>query len=394
VILGGVRTLSDSNRTRPQQLTIDIKESKNTQDLNQLLLQQKATVNHIHVSAAWSKFKTMRRGGDRRTRIGLLLVLQELTESQMQNMDGRQVANILHAITKGKAAGTASIKQLVQKLMAKATTVSQSFEPQHVANTVWALATMGVTPDAGLLRAMQVRATAVAGEFNPQNVANTLSALAKMGVTPDAGLLRAMQVRAMALAGEFTPQAVSNTVWALATMGVTPDEELLRAMQVRATSLAGLFDPQNVANTVWALATMGVMPEAGLLRAMQGRATATAGLFNPQDVANTVWAHACFGVPCGKGEQEMFEILATRVLEVSSKMDPKDECQVHQWLLTFDLEPSWDLSSLAQVNVVKQELGERCRRSFVREDPGPSKLQVARSLALISWHVFPNRYRA
>ena len=145
---------------------------------------------------------------------------------------------------------------------------------------------------------------------------------------------------------------------------------------------------------MWALATMGVMPEAGLLRAMQGRATATAGLFNPQDVANTVWAHACFGVPCGKGEQEMFEILATRVLEVSSKMDPKDECQVHQWLLTFDLEPSWDLSSLAQVNVVKQELGERCRRSFVREDPGPSKLQVARSLALISWHVFPNRYRA
>jgi hypothetical protein len=203
-----------------------------------------------------------------------------------------------------------------------------------------------------------------------------------------------MQVRATAVAGEFNPQDVSNTVWALATMGVTPDEELLRAMQVRATSLAGLFDPQNVANTVWALATMGVMPEAGLLRAMQGRATATAGLFNPQDVANTVWAHACFGVPCGKGEQEMFEILATRVLEVSSKMDPKDECQVHQWLLTFDLEPSWDLSSLAQVNVVKQELGERCRRSFVREDPGPSKLQVARSLALISWHVFPNRYRA
>jgi len=228
--------------------------------------------------------------------------------------------------------------------MANATTVSQSFDPQNVANTVWALATMGVTPDEKLLRAMQGRATA--------------------------------------LAGTFTPQAVANTVWALATMGVTPDEKLLRAMQGRATALAGEFDPQAVANTVWALATMGVTPDEKLLRAMQGRATALAGEFDPQNVANTVWAHACFGGPCGKGEEELFEILASRLLEIASDLEPKHDSQVHQWLLTFDLEPSWDLSSLAQVNLVKQELGERCRRSFVLQDPTPSDLQV--DLALIS----------
>ena len=50
-------------------------------------------------------------------------------------------------------------------------------------------------------------------------------ALAKMGVTPEAGLLRAMQGRATAVAGEFKPQDVANTVWALATMGVTPRRE-------------------------------------------------------------------------------------------------------------------------------------------------------------------------
>jgi len=125
-----------------------------------------------------------------------------------------------------------------------------------------------------------------------------------------------------------------------------------------------------------------VTPDAGLLRAMQGRATAVAGEFNPQNVANTLWAHACFGFPCGKGEKELFEILATRLLEMASTLGVEGECQVHQWLLTFDLEASWDLSSLAQVNVVKQQLGERCRRSFVLEDPTPSDLQV--DLALIS----------
>ena len=267
--------MSNSKKTSPQQLTVRIKECKNSGDLNQLLSQQGAAFDHIHVSAAWSKFKSMHRGGDRGTRIEVVRTLQELTESQMPKMDVRGVSNILHAIAKAKAADTGSMKQLVNKLMAKATPVSQSFDPQAVANTVWALATMGVTPEAGLLRAMQGRATAVAGEFTPQ------------------------------------------------------------------------------------------------------------------EVANTVWAHACFGFPCGKGEKEWFEILASRLLEVVSKMEPKFECQVHQWLLTFDLEPSWDLSSLAQVNVVKQQLGERCRRSFVLEDPKPSDLQV--DLALISRLTFSDR---
>jgi hypothetical protein len=166
-------------------------------------------------------------------------------------------------------------------------------------------------------------------------------------------------------------------------------KQLVQKLMAKATTVSQSFKPQEVANTVWALATMGVTPDEKLLRAMQGRATALAGEFSPQDVANTVWAHACFGFPCGKGEKEWFEILASRLLEVVSKMEPKFECQVHQWLLTFDLEPSWDLSSLAQVNVVKQQLGERCRRSFVLEDPKPSDLQV--DLALISRLTFSER---
>ena len=267
--------MSNSKKTSPQQLTVRIKDCKNSGDLHELLSQQGATFDHIHVSAAWSKFKSMQRRGDRGTRIEVVRTLQELTESQMPNMNGRAVANILHAIAKAKAADTASMKQLVQTLMAKATTVLQSFDPQAVANTVWALATMGVTPEAGLLRAMQGRATAVAGEFNLQ------------------------------------------------------------------------------------------------------------------DVANTLWAHTCLGIPCGKREQELFEILANRLLEMTSTLDVEDECQLHQWLLTFDLEPSWDLSSLVQVNVVKQQLGERCGRSFVVQDPNPSDLQV--HLALIAYLTLSDR---
>jgi hypothetical protein len=43
-----------------------------------------------------------------------------------------------------------------------------------VANTLWAYATMGRAPGAGLLKVLEGRAEAVAGTFKAQNVANTL----------------------------------------------------------------------------------------------------------------------------------------------------------------------------------------------------------------------------
>jgi hypothetical protein len=49
--------MSNSKKTSPQQLTVRIKECKNTGDFLQLLSQQGATFDHIHVGAAWSKFK-------------------------------------------------------------------------------------------------------------------------------------------------------------------------------------------------------------------------------------------------------------------------------------------------------------------------------------------------
>ena len=132
-ILGGVRAICNSKKPSPHWLIGRIKECKNSQDFLKLLSQHQTAFNHIHVTAAWSKFKMVQRGGDRGTRIELVQLLHELTESNMQSMDGRSLSNILHAIAK-----------------------------------------MGVTPEAGLLRAMQGRATAVAGEFNPQDVANTV----------------------------------------------------------------------------------------------------------------------------------------------------------------------------------------------------------------------------
>ena len=73
-----------------------------------------------------------------------------------------------------------------------------------------------------MMRALEGRAEALAGTFNAQEVANTLWAYATMGREPGAGVMRGLEGRAEALAGTFNAQGVANTLWAYATMGWDP----------------------------------------------------------------------------------------------------------------------------------------------------------------------------
>ena len=62
--------------------------------------------------------------------------------------------------------------------MRRARDTAEAFNPQDVANTLWALATMGEKPERELLGALLRRARDTAEAFNPQGVANTLLAFA------------------------------------------------------------------------------------------------------------------------------------------------------------------------------------------------------------------------
>jgi hypothetical protein len=65
-------------------------------------------------------------------------------------------------------------RTLVPELEGRAEALAGTFKAQEVANTLWAYATMGREPGAGVMRGLEGRAEALAGTFNAQNVANTL----------------------------------------------------------------------------------------------------------------------------------------------------------------------------------------------------------------------------
>jgi len=64
------------------------------------------------------------------------------------------------------------------------------------------------------MRELEGRSERLAGTFKAQDVANTLWAYATMGRGPGAGLMRELEGRAEALAGTFNAQDVANTLWA------------------------------------------------------------------------------------------------------------------------------------------------------------------------------------
>jgi hypothetical protein len=64
---------------------------------------------------------------------------------------------------------------LVLELEGRAEALAGTFNAQDVANTLWAYATMGREPSAGMMRVLEERVEALAGKFKAQNVANTIS---------------------------------------------------------------------------------------------------------------------------------------------------------------------------------------------------------------------------
>ena len=118
----------------------------------------------------------------------------------------------------------------MRELEGRTEALAGTFKAQDVTNSLWAYATMGREPGAGLMmKQLERRAEVVAGTFNAQDVANTLWAYATMGRAPGAGLMQVLAGRAEAVAGTFNAQDVASTLWAVSVFSTfRPPEEQIR----------------------------------------------------------------------------------------------------------------------------------------------------------------------
>ncbi|KAJ1450530.1 hypothetical protein M885DRAFT_469317, partial [Pelagophyceae sp. CCMP2097] len=175
---------------------------------------------------------------------------------------------------------------------------------REISNVAWGLSKMGVREEAdGAFIANAVATRRWIKSFNPQDIANTIWAFASRG-SFDAELFEALAKRSLQVVADFSPQGLANTVWSFAKAGKF-DEALFRAIAAAACIRIFDFDPQNLANTAWAYAKADLhVPE--LFGAVSDASLAAMARFDPQAFSMLSWAFAHARVADG----ELFETVA------------------------------------------------------------------------------------
>ncbi|KIZ05304.1 hypothetical protein MNEG_2651 [Monoraphidium neglectum] len=147
----------------------------------------------------------------------------------------------------------------------------------------------------------QRRPAAAAGGARPcaQALANSAWALATLGLVPPRAWLDAWLSAALAVVDDFTAQGLSNSLWALARLGAAPDQEWLAAACGAAARRLGegAFKPGEAAMLLHALGRLRAEPPAGLLLAVQAAMLERDGVARLPfaDAANALWGLAVLG---------------------------------------------------------------------------------------------------
>ncbi|KAG1660821.1 hypothetical protein FOA52_010246 [Chlamydomonas sp. UWO 241] len=272
----------------PGLLTSWIKGCTSPDELLSLVEHHGQAFNYIHSAAALNQAAQMLARTGRVFPRGGIKHMVQLAWDQLPSMEARQLANTAYSLAKLGHRDN----DFMAALLREAEPRLRDFEPQHLANTVWALATLDIHADSTFTAALLKEAMQKLRDFNPQNLANTVWALAKLQ-NYDGAFMAALFKEAMPRLRDFNPQNLANTLWALGTLGHT-DGAFMAALLKEAMPRLRDFNPQNLANTLCALATLG-HTDGSFMAALLKEAMPRLRGFTSQDLANTLWALATLG---------------------------------------------------------------------------------------------------
>jgi hypothetical protein len=226
----------------------------------------------------------------------------------------------------------------------------REFNSQGLANTAWAYGQLATQLGKGnkpppylrpLLAAVMEAGQPKLGTFEPQHISNTLLALAWAGVY-DAGFVgAAVDAARVLLAGhgtadkpEFEPQHLSNVAWALQELRHRDEgfmRQLLQQVVAREVELSG----QNIANTVYAAALLAAWEGVEGLGQLGARLAATSpNSFDAQNLANLALAHAVMGLR----EPWLVGLVAGAAAKAGGSI-PVNEAQLHLYARALAAQP-------------------------------------------------------
>uniref|UniRef100_UPI0013CFB6E3 RAP domain-containing protein n=1 Tax=Endozoicomonas acroporae TaxID=1701104 RepID=UPI0013CFB6E3 len=211
---------------------------------------------------------------------------------------------------------TPEFYQAVATLLTCVIVQQANFNPQEIANLLWAMAKLmdlGQGQTAGLNEAVVALLPPVNAhkdQFNTQGIANLLWAMAKLvnsgqELTPELkDAVATLLPNVNAQKDQFIPQHIANLLWAMAKLVDNGQEQTPELKDAVATLLPNVnaqkdqFIPQHIANLLWAMAKLvdngyEQTPEFNeAVAALLPNVNAQKDQFIPQHIANLLWAMA------------------------------------------------------------------------------------------------------
>lgn len=233
-----------------------------------------------------------------------LEAVERASVARLHEFSPQNVANALWAFAKLQAPAPRLFAAAAEHLPR----VAHATSPQCLANSLWAFAAAGVDPGEHCAAALSARAREVARDMTHQHVANCLWAiatLAQKGLPGALGSLRrelptamlAELERRMAdpqLRKSLTSLHAANAAWALAALGDRVPRRALEALAALSAERVAGCGRVELSNLLWAFAKLGQYSPA-LFDAGCAEATARADRLGAQNVANLLWACAKVG---------------------------------------------------------------------------------------------------
>ena len=220
------------------------------------------------------------------------------TTSLAMDLDSQQTGIALHALATLKYPLSAS-------LLDRARHLSTASGPQTAANTLWAMAALGVEDIEDFATA--AARVAIMPDFIARHGSMSLWGLAtvsKLGILSPRTSLSANVIgeACVRLRFEFSAHEASIALWATSTMLLGSD--IFFPLVDTCVHLAAGFSPQNAANALWALAHYKGSSDdefssdmSTAILVISQRARELRSQMNAQEIANSLWSAAILGIP-------------------------------------------------------------------------------------------------
>jgi hypothetical protein len=181
------------------------------------------------------------------------LVARTLHLIQQGGLNTQGVGNILWSCVKlNHRLSTQEALQFVNCMIQNAS----ASKPQHMANTMWALATGGhAAACLELQQPLQVFLEGRRVEFEPQDISNIAISLAKLG-HHSPKLMGSLLEAATPKLHTFLDQQVANLLWSLAVLEPTTHHSFFKKVEPLMMSRMHYFDRQTVSTIAWAHAVV------------------------------------------------------------------------------------------------------------------------------------------